>query len=146
MGRCAETKKTKNAFIRFRWLALLAGCSTLSLAGCSRHEPSPPYQALSGVVRAIDCETGELLIRAERPPDRNLVCVVTKDSELYVNDRFSDLREVRIDDALDAIAYRDRDRFVLSLVNIRRSEPAPPAPAFLLKVTTQPASSDKHED
>jgi len=146
MGRCAETKKTKNAFIRFRWLALLAGCSTLSLAGCSRHEPSPPYQALSGVVRAIDCETGELLIRAERPADRNLVCVVTKDSELYVNDRFSDLREVRIDDALDAIAYRDRDRFVLSLVNIRRREPAPPAPAFLFKVTTQPTSSDKHED
>jgi hypothetical protein len=131
-------------------LILLAGCCATILAGCSRQGASPPYQALSGVVRAIDLETGELFIRAEHPPppwhaDRNVPCVATKDSELYVNDRFSDLRDVRFDDAIEAIGYRDHDRFVLSLVNITRNEPEPPAPKSLLNMTTQPAP-DKHED
>jgi hypothetical protein len=133
-------------------LVLLAGCWAAILPGCSRQEPSPPYQVLSGVVRAIDVETGELLIRAEKTPapwhpDRNVPCIVTKDSELYINDRFSELRNVRLYDTLEAIGYRDRDRFVfvLSLVNITRQEPEPPLPAFVVKLTTRPATS-KHED
>lgn len=132
-------------------LVLVAGCCGVVLAGCSRQEPSPAYQALSGVVRAIDLETGELFIRAEHPPapwhaDRNVACVATKDSELYVNDRFSDLRDVQVDDELEAIGYRDRDRFVfvLSLVNITRNEPEPPAPKYVLDLTTQRAP--EHED
>jgi hypothetical protein len=132
-----------------RGTLILLACGLL-LPGCSRQEPSPAYQALSGVVRAVDLETGELLIRAEQPPkpwhaDRNVPCVATKDSELYINDRFSDLQDVQVDDTLEAVGYRDRDRFVLSLVNILRSEPEPPLPAFVLKTTTQPAP-DKNED
>lgn len=154
-------------------LTLAAWCSTAILPGCSRQEPSPRYQALSGVVRAIDLETGELLIaidletaelfnRAEHPPaswhaDDNVPCVTTKDSELYVNDRFSELRDVQMSDALQAIIYRDRarerdgdedrdrHRFVISFVNITRNEPEPPPPNFALKLTTQPAP-EKHED
>lgn len=50
-------------------------------------------------------------------------CVATKDTEIYVNDRFSGIEEIRVGDVLESVGYWDRERFVLSLVNIRRSEP-----------------------
>ncbi len=132
-----------------RRAAIVAGCCALALAGCARQEPLPPYVVISGVVKAVDRETGELFVRSEKPPspwhaDRNVPCVATKDSELYINDRFGGIQNVEVSDTLEAVGYRDHDRLVLALVNILRSEADPALPAFA-NVTTRPAPTGPEE-
>ena len=94
-------------------------------------------------------ETGELFIRPERAPhpwrfDRNIPCVVTKDSEIYMNDCFSGLGEIEVGDLIESIGYRDHDRFILSLVSVTRNQSEPPLPE-LSPPTTEPAANTPKE-
>lgn len=119
------------------------------LVACSRQDPPSPYQVFSGTVKALDTETGELFIRPKRAPhpwrfDRNVPCVVTKDSEIYMNDRFSRLDEIVVGDLIESVGYRDHDRFVLSLVSVTRIQPEPPLPE-LSPPTTAPAANTLKE-
>ena len=128
-------------------LALMMGLP--QLVACSRQDPPSPYQVFSGTVKALDIETGELFIRPERAPhpwrfDRNIPCVVTKDSEIYMNDCFSGLGEIEVGDLIESIGYRDHDRFILSLVSVTRNQSEPPLPE-LSPPTTEPAANTPKE-
>ena len=119
--------------VRGPWLlAILAGL-LLHLGGCEPQGAPSPYEVCTGSVKALDLETGELFVRAEPVPelwraDRNVPCVATKDSEVYINDRFSGIDEIRVGDVFESVGYWDHDRFVLSLVRIARSQPEPRLP------------------
>lgn len=121
---------------------ILLGCF-----GCSRQEPQTEYQAFRGVVRALDVETGEVFVRADRPlegwrPGRDISCVVTKDSETYINDRFSEVREIQVGDEVDVLGYHDRGHFAVTLLSVTRPELPAPVPAFVAPAT-QPAARPK---
>lgn len=113
------------------------------LSGCAGEQTHEEYQAFGAVVRALDLESGEIFVRAERPvegwrADRDIPCVVTKDSELYVNDRFSQLHELRVGDRLELVGYRDKDHLVAVLIHAAQPEPPPPPPDMLLAPASQP--------
>lgn len=117
------------------WIILILTCIvTLTLpVGCRREEPAQVYVAFSGTVRAIDSETGELFVRGDaratgKPSDRSMPCVVTKDSEIYVNDRFASFGELQIGDAIEVVGFRDAERLVICFAEIKRAQPVPPDP------------------
>lgn len=114
-------------------LSLLVAGMLVWLTGCTRQEQQQPYQVFSGRVKALDVETGELFVRPDEAPrpwrsDRNVPCVVTKDSEIYINDRFSDIDDIRVGDRLELVGYRDADRFVVTFAEISRAQRPPPEP------------------
>ncbi len=131
-------------------ISTIATFSFLSLlTGCSKQEPRTEYQAFSGTVRAADIETGELFVRSDHPPQpgkpgRDLPCVVTKDAEIYINDRFASIQEITVGDSVELIGYRDADRFVVSFATITRAEPPPTLPA-IFQSATSPASQPPKE-
>lgn len=93
----------------------------VQLAGCTEQPPEHHYSVLSGKVISCDAEIGELHVEVtgaanrKSKPDR-IHCVVTQDSEVYVNDRFTTLREVHVGDAVELIGYREPDRRLESFV------------------------------
>ena len=104
-----------------------------TLTGCPRQSDQKPYLVLTGVVKAINVNTGELLVHSERPSTgwetaRDVLCLVTKDSEVYINSRFAPVNEAAARDAVEVVGYREGDRFVVSTVNVTRPEPEPPPP------------------
>ena len=113
----------------------------LPLIGCERPDTHRPYQVFTGSVKALDVETGELFVRPEQAPvpwrpGRNVPCVATKDSEIYINDRFCRIDEIKVGDTIELVGYRGKeDRFVVSLANIIRSQAEPELPTL-----TQPTS------
>jgi hypothetical protein len=117
-------------------LETLAATALLILVGgCERRADEKAYQVFTGVVRALDVETGEVLVRPDEPPDwwhggRTIFCVATKDSEVYVNDRFAGVEEIRVGDTIEVIGYRDGERFVVNQANIARPEPPATEPAL----------------
>lgn len=121
----------------------------LLLAGCSGESHQSEYQAFGGTVRALDVASGELFVRADERvrgwrADRDVPCVVTKDAEIYLNDRFALLADIWVGDAVELVGYRDADHMVLSLVTVTRSQPKPPPPA-LPPLATQPAADAPEE-
>lgn len=126
-----------------------AAAGLLLLVGCSREGTHSPYQVFVGTVKALDLETGELFVRAERAPsdwriDRNIPCVVTKDSEVYISDQFSEIGEIVVGDSVTLVGFRDAGRFVVSFADVTRSQPEAPLPA-LSAPPTEPAAADPEE-
>lgn len=119
------------------------------LGGCERAAAPRLYQTLAGWVVARHAGTGELLVRvggSGPAREQTVFCVVTKDSEIYVNDMFTTIEAVRIGDAIEVVGYPDPDprqeRFVVSCARIERDLPAPPIPDLPPPSTapaTQPA-------
>jgi hypothetical protein len=131
------------------WLFTAVGAGLCLSLGCSKQEPRSEYQIFSGTVKAADVETGELFVRFERSPQsgqtgRDIPCVATKDSEIYINDRFASVQDIVLGDAVELVGYRDADRFVVSFATIVRPEPPPPLPA-IFRPATQPASQPTKE-
>ncbi len=138
--------------MRAVWLAsiriLAAALFLAPLVGCEGPDEQRPYQVFNGVVKALDVETGELFVRPQFDPPppwragRNVPCVTTKESEIYINDRFSGLEGIHVGDVIELVGYRGRDdRFVVSMVSIMRSQPDPVEPA-LTPPTTRPVSAN----
>jgi len=105
------------------------------LCGCSEHESPSDYLAFSGTIRGLDAETGELFVRADERvrgwrTDRDIPCVVTKDSEIYVNDRFSQFADIRITDRFTLAGYRDKDHLAVTMLRVDRPEAPPPEPVL----------------
>jgi hypothetical protein len=122
---------------------LLAAAMLCSAIGCSRQEPQSDYNAFTGTVRALDPDAGEVFVRTNRAPagwrtDRDIPCVVTKDSEIYINDRFSEFQDIRYGDTAKLVGYRDKDHFVVTFLIVARSEPAPPLPELAEPPTSRP--------
>lgn len=128
--------------------AVAVGLLTL-LAGCSKQDQQSSYEVFVGTVKALDVETGEMFVRAGQPRPgqqtvRNVPCVVTKDSEIYINDAFSGIERLLVGDTIELVGCRDEDRFVISFANVVRSRPEPPLPAFA-PPATQPTEKTPEE-
>ena len=142
--------------MRMLWAARKLGLTTAMVAGllaaigCSPQGSQAPYQAFFGTVKALDVESGEFFVRSQRGPkgwrtDRNIPCIVTKDSEVYINDRFSDFGQLTVGDTVELFGYDDADRrFLVRFVHVTRSEPEPPLPVFS-PPTTQPIPKPPEE-
>ena len=129
-----------------------AGTGAL-VAGCERASSPSQYQTLSGRVLARDTETRELSVSVRRrhpgePVEQTVFCVVTDDSEVYINDMFSTLEALEVEDTIELVGRYDRDpqqeRFVVSLAYVNRRLP-PPALPDLPPPTTQPTTQPQHE-
>lgn len=98
---------------------------------------------LAGEVVAISPELGELTVAARdgQTPSR-IICIVTDDAEVYVNDQFSRLDRIQLGDEVELVGYRDArqpvDRYVVSIAEVRRPTPPTPAPQIEPVPTSQP--------
>jgi hypothetical protein len=133
----------------------------LALAiGCERPRNPHTYTVLSGTVLSRHSETGELLVElsptsAHRFGSDRIQCVVTKDSEIYINDVFRTLEDIQLGDPIELIGYRESERrlerFVVTLA--RSEHPLPPpalppelsAPAPADEPQTQPTQTARTE-
>jgi len=124
---------------------MAAAALLILVGGCERRADEKAYQVFTGVVRALDVETGEVFVRPDELPDwwhggRTIFCVVTKDSEAYLNDRFAAIEEIGVGDTIEVIGYRDGERFVVTQANVARAEPLPAEPRLL--PASRPAGAD----
>lgn len=113
------------------------------LCGCPQSAPGPRYSTLAGVVVASSADLGELTM-APTPgeADARIVCIVTDDAEVYINDQFARLDQIQIGDAVELVGYRDQrhpvDRFVVSIAEVHRPAPPTPAPQIEPPAASQP--------
>lgn len=120
---------------RIAALSLLIGV----IAGCERSPGAPSYQAVGGVVEACQLETGELTVRTAareaRNNDERLHCVITKDTEIYVNDRFTMIQDIEVGDRVELIGYRDpspqQERYVVTYAYVLHAMDRPEMPEVL---------------
>jgi len=122
-------------------------------AGC-REQPRPREHAVfRGTVESLRADTGQLTVSAlgagqRQQPNQKLSFLLTNDTEVYINDRFTSFDSIEIGDTVELIAYPDPDireeRFVVSLASITRNVPAPAEPDLSPPAsapTTQPKES-----
>lgn len=117
------------------WLAGVLFAAVAFLGGCQPPPAKHVYSALAGEVLSCHPRTGELTVRATgatRRGDDTVYCVLTQDSEIYINDRFSTIDSIAIGDTLELVGYRDArpplERFVVTFAYLTRPEPMAPAP------------------
>jgi len=119
---------------------VLLGASLFAV-GCEDELATPnPYTVLAGKVLSCHADTGELTVRISRrsvagPTEKAIYCVVTRDSEIYVNDKFSSIEEIQLGDAVELVGYDDPNprlqRFVVSFAYFDHPLPPPPAPELV---------------
>lgn len=118
-------------------------------AGCERQRQVNRYTVLAGKVVACHPDTGELSVLAARrtaagPTEQTVYCLVTDDSEIYVNDKFSSIEEIQLGDTVELIGYRDSEpqleRFVVSFAYFDHPLPPPPRPE--LTPASAPVAAD----
>jgi hypothetical protein len=140
--------------MRVRGLVPLACALAAGLnAGCERTRSPRQYATLTGHVLACHTDTGELSVRVPRkqpgtPSEQPIFCVITKDSEIYVDDMFSTMAAIEVNDTIELVGYHDPDprqeRFVVSFAYVDRQLPPPPLPE-LPPPTTQATSQPQEE-
>ncbi len=123
-------------------------------AGCQRSEPPAPRLAvLTGEVIWREAQSPELRIRisSDRAAERVLQCEFSKNSEIFINDRFARLDEALVGDEVEVrgryidtrITPHEEERFAVETMLIRRvAAPAPlPAPAAALLDANAPTGT-----
>jgi hypothetical protein len=129
----------------------MAPALLVATAGCEQSQPPADYDVITGTVERTRAETGELTIRPRNPwttgtDEPPLQCLITNDTEIYVDDRFSSFDAIQYGDKVELIGHPDPsprgERFVVTLAHIERNEPAPPPPD-LRPATTQPTQPPK---
>ena len=127
--------------------ALLA--AVVCAAGCERERTVNHYTVFAGKVVGCHPDTGELSVRASRraaegPTEQTVYCLLTDDSEIYVNDKFSSIEEIQLGDTVELVGYRDPEprleRFVVSFAYFDHPSPPPPRPE--LTPASAPAAAD----
>ncbi len=122
--------------------------------GCEKPSTSSEYSVVDGTVEGLRADTFELTVRAGEhwpgmAPDSIISCLLTKDAEIYVNDRFSGFDAIAVGDDVELIGYpepnRRGERFVVATASIRRAEPLPDPPD-LSPPATQPAAPPPQEN
>lgn len=107
------------------------------VAGCEEPPPPTHYTVFSGKVVAYHTDTGELRVRATRrtsqgPFEQTIYCLITRDAEIYVNDKVSSIGEIQLGDAVELVGRHDPDpqaeRFVVSFAYFDHPLPPPPRP------------------
>jgi hypothetical protein len=121
-------------------LLVLLAVAALTV-GCESRDAISRYETLIGTVVTRDADTGELTVRTPAPrgaasSHRSDLCVVTEDTEIYLNDKFSLIGAIAVGDIVELIGYRDPhprpERFVVSFAVVNRDEPAPAPPDLSL--------------
>ena len=136
-------------------ILLVAGL-LVAAPGCSK-PPSPThYTMVSGRVLACRVDTGELTVRGARPreghnTERTIHCLVTQNSEIYINGKLGSIEDIRLGDVVEIIGRKDRTtkppRFVVAAAYLDHPVPPPPKPTFVppppptTRPATQPVSS-----
>lgn len=139
---------------RTSWQTIPIGVVLLLVSyGCSRpQEKGGAYLVFGGTVRGVSPETGKLHVVISEPRGsdwmgRTMECVLTSDSELYLNDRFATLSEIQERDSVQVIGYFDRDereQFWVTQAEVSRPVPPPPVPV-LGAPASQPSSAPVQE-
>jgi hypothetical protein len=136
--------RNRASFAAATLLAAFAGF----LGGCERSATPSYFSVVRGAVKSVNHETGDLSVDARRRTSRGEIviseyCLLTKDSEIYINDRFAPISQVLIGDQVELIGCRDTtmgvDRFHVTYAHFNR--PLPPAPPPL--VAAAPASASR---
>lgn len=129
---------------------LVALAALLWSVGCSEQSRPEQHVFLSGTVRSIRPESGQLTVKVSsaqrvREADQDVLCLLGSNTEVYINDRYSGFATIEIGDTVELVAYRDPDpgaeRFVVSRASITRNVPLPPPPDLsppATEPTTQP--------
>ncbi len=125
-----------------RKVVLACAVAVVMLSGCGRESRRQDYRTLTGVVTERRADTGELSVSFKAAGEREpsiVSCLMTRDSEVYINDRLGSIEDVRIGDILAIIGYYEPDpepaRFVISYGRIRRpSSSSSSPPAFIAAV------------
>lgn len=122
------------------WLAAAVAAAGLA-GGCRPPSATSSYEVLAGTVEAVRSDTFELVVRlhpraAERARASTVTCLCTKDTEIYLNDRFSAFDVLTVGDTLELIGYYEPnnprgERFVVSFAYVVRQEAPPPEPVLL---------------
>ena len=106
--------------------------------GCERGSRGQQYETETGVVTQRHTSTGEITVSSDRPGDAErpfISCIITRDSEIYVDDRLSSIEDVRIGDRIAMVGYREQapglEHFIVSYGRIRRSSPSSVPPEFM---------------
>jgi hypothetical protein len=113
------------------------------LSGCSRDGSGSNFESLSGVVESRN-PSGELAVRLLSAGGADAIvrqCVITNDSEVYINGQFRDVDAIRPGDSIELVGYPDHDRFAISLIYIRRPEPPAALPELLARPLPAPSQS-----
>ena len=126
------------------YLPLLALC--WAVQGCGEPAPAQRYKVSAGKVLSCRPDTGELEIQLDVRPSargpRRLFCVVTSDSEIYINDQTESIDAIQLGDAVELVGYRDptpgMERFVVTFAYFEH--PMPPAIEPVFTAAAQPAS------
>lgn len=106
------------------------------LSGCQRQTPPSAFETCWGRVEDCNVESGEWSLRVtqSRQPalqDQVVTCVVTKDSEIYVNDLLRRIDAVQVGDEVLVVLSAEAagpERYVVCMAQIRKELPPPPRP------------------
>ena len=134
----ATPKRQGNRPRRAIWLTGAVLCALCGGLGCDeRPRPTVRYSVLAGHVAGCYPDTGELTIRGPRrttsgPTNAVTYCLITRDTEIYINDRLSAIEDIQIGDAIELIGRPDPDpqleRFVVAFAYLDQPLPEPPLP------------------
>ncbi|MCG3127864.1 MAG: hypothetical protein CHACPFDD_02736 [Phycisphaerae bacterium] len=120
------------------------------LCGCARQTGTQQFDGLSGVVVETRPEAGEMTIRVSTSRgsgERTFRCMVTQESEIYVDDVLSRLEDVIAGDAVRLLGRRDvsstSPAIVVSYARIARDGPRPSPPAFLSSAASSRIAAEK---
>ncbi|MBI5864525.1 MAG: hypothetical protein HZB38_08465 [Planctomycetes bacterium] len=118
------------------WSGGLGFIAAAALPACSPPAAPNHFSVLTGVVKSCNRETGDLTVESVRRTRRAEAtvaeyCVITKDTEIFINEQCAGLDRIQIGDEVELIGYREatppNDRFVV--VSARCNHPEPPASA-----------------
>lgn len=130
-------------------------CVGAGLAGCDEPPTRNFYRTIRGAVVACQPTTGELAVRVEQvtsgaAPSETVNCIVTSDSEMYINDKISSLSDIQLGDEIELVGYWERgelEKFVVSFASVDHPLPPPARPALKpppepTTQATQPQAAD----
>lgn len=127
-----------------------------ALAACDDPRSVRHYEVVLGVVIAVHADTGELSVEIPQNPtprtqirSRVLSCIVTRDTELYLNDMFVSIDAVEPGDRIQVIGSRDPDpqldRLAVHTAYLTRTVPSAPDPPAALIPTTRSTTRETGE-
>ncbi len=141
------------ACLRCRWLrppaTAVFAAAVLLLPACDRARAPRTHRLVEGVVESVRPDAGQLIVR--RTPigrdkgDPRLACLLTSDSEIYINDRFCRAEEIVAGDTVEVIGTPDTnprsDWFLVLSARITRTAEAPRDPE-LPRAVPEPRSQE----
>ena len=136
-----------------RWLAWTALATALAIAGCEDERTPARFSVFSGKVLSYHAETGEMTVRGARRRDRDgqehtIHCLITRDSEIYINDMLCSIDDIQLGDAVEMIGREDASAdpmsFLVSYAYIEH--PTTPAPPPDLTPASAPATQESPDD